>query len=119
MATSMATSFDEGDVIHTALGPLVIPEGMGGHYVVSDSLDAAWAEAEAALPKGWWIVSVRRYYFGSSWRVDFGRPDDFDPSRYIENSGPEKSTPAAALRALAAKLREREDGWNVMGFEPR
>lgn len=83
------------------------------------SLDAAWAEAEAALPKGWWIVSVRRYYFGSSWRVDFGRPDDFDPSRYIENSGPEKSTPAAALRALAAKLREREDGWNVMGFEPR
>lgn len=66
-----------------------------------DSLDAAWAEAEAALPpigEDEWGFAVspvtmegQRVYRAVAWNVD--RVD-----------GP---TPAAALRALAAKLRER------------
>ena len=62
------------------------------------SLDAAWAEAEAALPEGWhlWL------------RFDSGRR-----RCRIEAIGPTGSTrqmtrdtPAAALRALAERLRE-------------
>ena len=83
-----------------------IMDGMANASAIpdGDSLDAAWSEAEAALPEGWRL------------RVETG--DSLDPKPYwalaslqfdkegvVETGG---STPAAALRALAAKLRERQ-----------
>jgi hypothetical protein len=78
-----------------------------------DGLDAAWAEAEAALPKGW-----------SFWEVTGYSPDEDQPevrvfarvrtANTIDRKGnvPEvfasASTPAAALRALAARLTEKQ-----------
>jgi hypothetical protein len=72
-------------------------------HVAVDSLDAAWAEAEAALPEGWAFELT--YSEGNpvqSWAwlpgVEIVTGDD--------GIRAEGSTPAAALRALAAKLRE-------------
>jgi hypothetical protein len=75
-----------------------------------DSLDAAWAEAEAALPEGWaidgvmrgdpgpWVASstasVISAHIADDWRWAESHHDGYGP------------TPAAALRDLAAKLRE-------------
>ena len=105
MAEEMALrTADAGDVIQTDLGPLVIPEGMGGHYVVAGSLDAAWAEAEAALPERHGGLHLNSY--GDWGRIDGWSAHTFAPRQpTITATGP---TPAAALRALAAKLRERE-----------
>ena len=85
------------------------PEAVGPEAC---SLDAAWAEAEAALPEGWkidgmvhllppkdpkageaWIASANRVRPDGRW---FGRNIEGDP----------RPTPAAALRSLAAKLRD-------------
>jgi hypothetical protein len=89
-------------------------------WLYSKSLDAAWAEAEAALPEGWrfryiapamytgdnlpphlmWFASATpRGWFDFLGPYVEGVDDDC-----IEGIGP---TPAAALRALAATLRER------------
>ena len=70
----------------------------------SDSLDAAWAEAEAALPKGWVVAGLNLDLWALSrgeqvWVAAAGHP--LDSSTFAE-----APTPAAALRALAAKLRE-------------
>jgi hypothetical protein len=71
-----------------------------------DSLDAAWAEAEAALPDGWIgpslgpELAIKRS--GWVWRA-FSWDRATPRGVLIEGHGP---TPAAALRALAAKLRE-------------
>jgi hypothetical protein len=60
-------------------------------------LDAAWAEAEAALPEGWRILAV-------SW------PTEHDDEWAASAGGEGKitygkgQTPAAALHALAARL---------------
>jgi len=70
----------------------------------ADSLDAAWAEAEAALPEGWrldglnpGIVSDRGVrtpgWVARAWGSG-------------ETIWVRATTPAAALRALAAKLQE-------------
>lgn len=104
MAEEMALrTADAGDVIQTDLGPLVIPEGMGGHYVVAGSLDAAWAEAEAALPEGWRMDALRTIrspaYRDPVWQALV------TDGPYVAISG-EGATPAAALRSLAEKLRE-------------
>jgi hypothetical protein len=73
-----------------------------------DSLDAAWAEAVAALPEGWFgphLYGTRNYsvsdhpYKAEAFKPNPGRSDD----PVADGIGP---TPAAALRALAAKLRE-------------
>jgi hypothetical protein len=79
-----------------------------------DTLDAAWAEAEAALPEGW-VCGVQgtdlavpgRLYdawagVGRHWDEHAGRLADTPPECF--GFGP---TPAAALRELAARLRER------------
>ena len=94
----------------------------GWHLDDSDSLDAAWAEVEAALPEGWVMLEVSRrdsnYHccewdvMRPEWEAGAGRPsrrtsrDDGgrDIGQSEEEGGP---TPAAALRALAAKLREQ------------
>lgn len=73
----------------------------------TDSLDAAWAEAEAALREGWHFevesgaFDASGLYRASAHWVDFygGEPPRSE-------SGDWQATPAAALRALAAKLRE-------------
>jgi hypothetical protein len=73
----------------------------------SDSLDAAWAEAEAALPKGWdgptvgpFVDNLRHV---DRWVATAGKYiDNLDLPKEERGFGP---TPAAALRALAAKLR--------------
>lgn len=71
---------------------------------VLDSLDAAWAEAEAALPEGWYMGvqhsnDDRGEYMAIAadmvWLTET-LTDDY------HCYGP---TPAAALRALAARLR--------------
>lgn len=83
---------------------------------VPDSLDAAWAEAEAALPEGWRPATVgpadpdaydeAGNPISAPWVASVVSPAFFDGENDREwacGSGP---TPAAALRALAAKLRE-------------
>ncbi|MDP2622294.1 MAG: hypothetical protein Q8Q29_00650 [Actinomycetota bacterium] len=74
------------------------------------TLDEAWAEAEAALPEGWRIDTLRigRNYPHEpevEWVVWAEKPDYFAPrdGRTAFGSGP---TPTAALQALAAALRE-------------
>lgn len=67
-----------------------------------DSLDAAWAEAEAALSEGWTLGGVihRAVARHPTWSAE--------ASSLGEGAlHAEGDTPAAALRALTAKLRER------------
>jgi hypothetical protein len=70
------------------------------HLGVEHALDAAWAEAEAALPEGWHIDRLHR-----------NGPKDWtayaSEAPYLGLEMGAHNTPAAALRALAAKLRER------------
>jgi hypothetical protein len=73
-----------------------------------DGLDAAWAEAEAALPEGWHILTVVNTS-GEPWSLPTWRAmaGEYGPdSPYRASIG---HTPAAALRALAAALSPRED----------
>lgn len=72
---------------------------------VALSLGAAWAEAEAALPEGWWITALTTRGFGDKeWHVT--AENAINQSRLsADGYGP---TPAAALSALAAKLREEQ-----------
>lgn len=71
------------------------------------SLDAAWAEAEAALPEGWAIDGLYRVVARTSldreWEV-IVHEDDWQGAE--DNHHARGATPAAALRALAAKLSE-------------
>lgn len=72
----------------------------------ADSLDAAWAEAEAALPDGWFIARLELLRLPTRdrplWQVLTSRPMTSGSGAMASGEGP---TPAAALRALAAKLR--------------
>lgn len=68
------------------------------------TLDEAWAEVEAALPEGWVIRRLWRPVAEEPWGVDAGPfPAKHGDDRSVFGGGP---TPAAALRALARKLRE-------------
>lgn len=59
------------------------------------ALDAAWQEAEAALPPGWgFAVAFTNRYRADAWHAT--------TDRKVTTDG---STPAAALLALAEKLR--------------
>ena len=90
---------------------------------MSDTLDAAWAEAEAALPNGYEHRDHPLWRFGS-WRMRVVGPWNIEHSGHrptwqaiaepynatgngldseVEALG---ATPAAALIALAEKLRE-------------
>ncbi len=76
--------------------------------IARGELDAAWAEVEAELPEGWWIVGIERQprAAGGHWIVTTQPIIDASlmgfPSPQVRALG---DTPAAALRALAAKLR--------------
>jgi hypothetical protein len=79
-----------------------------------DDLEAAWAEAEAALPEGWIFHGVELAdhsmdggSWGPDWMASMSWPGhceyddcDHDEAFHVAN-GP---TPAAALRALAAAI---------------
>jgi hypothetical protein len=76
---------------------LLHPEGEWTFY--ADSLDAAWAEAEAALPDADWR--------GPTLNISI---DGWDAMAWNSQASDEVvlasgDTPAAALRALAARLR--------------
>ena len=77
------------------------PKACGWLDHLPDSLDAAWAEAEAALPEGWEISSLH-LVAPEEWRATANSTTD-DEMRFLNGDGPSL---AAALRALAAKLRE-------------
>ena len=72
-------------------------------------LDAAWAEVETALPDGWHMGEIKNTSYrgvnaaGQSerWLAMAWAEDD---ERTFESAY--EDTPAAALRALAARLRE-------------
>jgi hypothetical protein len=82
-----------------------LAEAINGPFS-DDSLDAAWAEAEAALPEyallrvqripGWKFYEQEQCEARIEWWKGLDRP--------VESAFGD--TPAAALRALAAKLRE-------------
>ena len=67
------------------------------------ALDAAWAAVVAALPEGWVIDSIQRPN-GGAWEADASVGWSVERGRHVQGSGP---TPAAALLALLAKLKER------------
>jgi hypothetical protein len=98
------------DGLATLEGHRVCEENMDAEIarLRADSLDAAWAEAEAALPEGWpnSDLGVRRLPDGTGYAWASGYLGE--PPAYIEiwYPGEEAASPAAALRALAAKLRE-------------
>ena len=70
-------------------------------------LDAAWADLEAALPEGWVVDGVRLLYDDGvpigQWVARACLPEGAMHSQIplVADCGP---TPAAALRALAARL---------------
>ena len=77
--------------------------GIATRLARSGSLDEAWAEAEAAEAEAalWGGYHLETLYWTgheTDWTARAGRPEDT-----IIGRGP---TPAAALHALAAKLRE-------------
>lgn len=90
---SQRRALDWADAIETAAG-----------YVAHEArLDAAWAEAEAALPEGWYISELLAplRISGSQWSA-IAAPPSVDGPESVFGHGP---TAAAALHALAAKLR--------------
>ena len=73
------------------------------------TLDEAWAEAQAALPEGAYVTSVASYLV----HPRTGRPAEWTATATHEtrtwNSGIDARgpTPAAALHALAVRLKEK------------
>lgn len=79
------------------------------------TLDDAWREAEAALPEGWRLASIQGY--AASWTACAASPRP-EVIGACECCGQDRHaakqeflfgrspTPAAALQALAARLRE-------------
>lgn len=88
----------------------IAPYERGTTNRIVDSLDAAWAEAEAALPEGWRIVALRASIHGWSARVTGPAIQERAADWHRAGPGPwslliRGPTPAEALRALAAVLR--------------
>ncbi len=80
----------------------------------NDSLDAAWQEAEAALPEGWVVEGTRRVLMAGLPKMQrWGAtacpltPKGRNWRGIYETQYADGPTPAAALRALAAVLLER------------
>ena len=85
------------EFLRTDLGQRYVFDGEG--WSEAESLDAAWAEAEAALPDGWHIDRLNR-----NGPKDWTAYASEAPHLGLEMGA--HNTPAAALRALAARLRE-------------
>ena len=105
---------DIGDLI--AVGLLGEPNGLGltanqayeiGERVAARvaPLDAAWAVAEAALREGWYLgVVTSSLSDDDAYRAAAGTDGYFMEAPAVQEWA---ATPAAALRALAGKLRSR------------
>lgn len=83
-----------------------------------DHLGSAWAEAVMALPEGWEILDLTRVndlshccsycYAERTWTAMAGKvPANMDAEEVTGAEYATGPTPAAALRALASKLRDR------------
>ena len=75
-------------------------------------LDTAWAEAEDALPEGWYLLEMRRLRVGRGLRTIVWEAVAGPEASDCRGVLPERVTaadplPAGALRALAVKLRAR------------
>lgn len=68
----------------------------------ADSIDVAWREAEAALPRGEYLILWRGFSF---WCAGMGREQAYAAHPYLRQTIGRGRTPAAALRALTEKLR--------------
>ena len=88
--------------------------------VIPDTLDAAWTEVEGALPEGWIICRLLGSHpmpYGQPWSAQAeptpayrsvpGHMPGQTGSMWL-GVGADGPTPAAALRALAAKLRAHD-----------
>lgn len=98
-----------GDLLQ-ALGDLEAA-GHGFNNATQDSLDAAWAEAEALVPPGYRLdlsygCGTREH---PDWLYHASCRAKGDYLGYIGHN-PGGPTPAAALRALAARLKEGKSG---------
>jgi len=72
--------------------------------MTAPSLDAAWAEVEAALPEGWGILSLKSV--GTLWSASADAPSLVGLPWHERHVLAHGLTPAAALLALAAALRD-------------
>ena len=88
------------------------PEAVGPEAC---SLDAAWAEAEAALPEGWVLAKVDRLsedtdcdtsVLRAEWSAIVVSRQRDEWGKHEVTAWASGLTPAAALRSLAAKLRD-------------
>jgi hypothetical protein len=88
------------------IGPDATPEDVQA-FRDAYELGCAWADAKAAKPEGWMGTSLAEQTEGN-WRAYSSRrhsgPRDERHFEIVTAVGP---TPAAALRALAERLRER------------
>ena len=121
MVDSLETVLSElvGDVV-TPIGVSHLSEHIaerlaaaGWHLARPGSLDAAWAEAEAAMPEGWKLAELSRVKPDWDGAIESLRDEwwamAFHPGKTLEDESVEDGralTPAGALRVLAAKLRE-------------
>jgi hypothetical protein len=77
---------------------------MTGEIVVRGGIDDAWAEAEMALPPGWYISNVRSRSERGRWSASATKGHDKTGTNYSGFG----DTPAEALRNLAKRLRNDE-----------
>lgn len=100
--------YEQGGIVSRADADLIVAlRNAAPELLASEpTLDAAWAEAEAALPEGW-RLAIDPYY-PTGWEAHAYDINEVPTSARSDHStgacfGP---TPAAALRALAAALRD-------------
>jgi len=90
------------------MSPTIPVQSGEGYATAPDSIDAAWAAVEAALPKRWTITLDGDWEHDWSASVTYWSVDG--PVHKVKSkwyAQPGFRTPALALRALAAKLAER------------
>ena len=96
---------DWGKAVEHAAG-LISDEGWSTEDLeraYAESLDAAWTECEAALPRGWnlYLALEAGEYKATA------ESDDPEEVWLGARASDDGLTPAAALRQLAAKLKEQ------------
>ena len=107
-------------IVTVCVGEGTLVERAAVLALLTNSLDAAWAEAEAALPEGWVIHRLMQIE-GGEWSARIVGPGY---AEWLANHTPDSpdrpvvqlcgSTPAAALRALVAELRRM--AWRAIPY---
>ncbi len=88
--------------VNTGKRLIVLGAGMDLHALTS--LDAAWAEAEAALPDGWELSCVDRW--GDRWTSPMVRASRLTPTPVARCSAPLLPPPFAPSRQSCGRLDE-------------